>query len=73
MTTDWITVEADAALYVDHGRATILCDRLPRPVTLVLRNPRPPVDTHESSRSIFEIGEGGHGGGDRAKEGQRLG
>ncbi len=35
----WLTVTAEAAHYVDHGRETILCDRLPRPITLVLKNP----------------------------------
>lgn len=35
----WVTIQAEAAHYVDQGAATILCDRLPRPVTLVLKNP----------------------------------
>lgn len=39
MPCDWITIEADAALYVNCGATAILCDRLPRPITLVLKNP----------------------------------
>ncbi len=35
----WITVRADAAHYVDYGRDPIVCDRLARPVTLLLKNP----------------------------------
>lgn len=35
----WITVEAQCALYADRGKTVVLCDRLPRPVTLVLRVP----------------------------------
>lgn len=33
----WITIECERALYVDRGQATILCDRLPSPVTLVVK------------------------------------
>jgi hypothetical protein len=33
----WITIEADAAHYVSEGRERIICDRLPRPVTLVVK------------------------------------
>jgi hypothetical protein len=33
----WATIDAETALYVDRGRETILCDRLPSPVTLVLK------------------------------------
>lgn len=33
----WVTVEAVRALYVDDGINTILCDRLPSDVKLVLR------------------------------------
>lgn len=36
---DWVTLTADRALYVDYGINTILCDRLPFPITLVLKNP----------------------------------
>jgi hypothetical protein len=35
----WVTVEADRALYVSRGVNTILCDRLPSPITLVVLNP----------------------------------
>lgn len=35
----WIAVRADAALYVDFGRDAVACDRLPRPVVLLLKNP----------------------------------
>lgn len=34
---EWVTVVAEAALYADIGRAVVLCDRLPRPVTLVMK------------------------------------
>lgn len=34
---EWIVVEADRALYADRGRGVVLCDRLPSPVTLLLR------------------------------------
>lgn len=33
----WITVECERALYVDRGRTAVLCDRLPSPVTMVLK------------------------------------
>ena len=36
---DWITLDVDRALVVDRGRDAILCDRLPSPVTLVLKLP----------------------------------
>lgn len=39
MGDNWMTVEAEAALLVDHGRDVILCDRLPRPLTMLLKNP----------------------------------
>lgn len=35
----WVTLTAERALYVDQGKTTILCDRLPSPITLVLKNP----------------------------------
>jgi hypothetical protein len=35
----WVTIEAERALYVDRGRTVVLCDRLPSPVTLVLKLP----------------------------------
>jgi hypothetical protein len=35
----WLTITADRALYLDQGKDAILCDRLPSPVTLVLKNP----------------------------------
>lgn len=36
---DWVMVQAERAHYVDNGREKVLCDRLPSPVTLVLKNP----------------------------------
>ncbi len=33
----WLTVECEQAFYVDRGATISLCDRLPRPVTLVLK------------------------------------
>lgn len=38
----WATIIADAVLYADSGRNTILCDRLPRPITLLVKNPACP-------------------------------
>lgn len=35
----WVTVTADKALYVDFGRDVVACDRLPSPITLILKNP----------------------------------
>lgn len=35
----WVTVQAERALYVDHGVETILCDRLASPIIIVLKNP----------------------------------
>lgn len=37
MCGEWITVHAETAHYVSEGRETILCDRLPSPVTLVVK------------------------------------
>lgn len=37
MTDNWVTIDAECVLYVDRGTTTILCDRLPSPVTLVLK------------------------------------
>ena len=34
---EWVTLKVERALYVDEGRDIILCDRLPGPVTLVLK------------------------------------
>lgn len=39
MADRWVTVHVERALYVDYGINTILCDRLPSPITLVLKNP----------------------------------
>ncbi len=36
-TDEWITLRVDRALYLDEGREAVLCDRLPSPVTLVLK------------------------------------
>jgi hypothetical protein len=33
----WVTLDCERALYVDRGRDTILCDRLPSPITLVVK------------------------------------
>lgn len=33
----WITIAVERALYLDEGREKVLCDRLPSPVTLVLK------------------------------------
>lgn len=33
----WLTIECEQALYADRGRTVVLCDRLPSPVTLVIR------------------------------------
>lgn len=33
----WITIECERALYVHRGKTVILCDRLPSPVTLVVK------------------------------------
>jgi hypothetical protein len=35
--SDWIALECESVLYVDRGRDIILCDRLPHPVTLVVK------------------------------------
>jgi hypothetical protein len=34
---EWITVRAKRALYIDQGKTTVACDRLPSPVTLVIQ------------------------------------
>jgi hypothetical protein len=34
---NWIVLDCSRALYVGRGRDTILCDRLPSPVTLVVK------------------------------------
>jgi hypothetical protein len=36
---EWVALTAERVLYVDKGKETILCDRLPSPITLVLKNP----------------------------------
>ena len=33
---EWVTIECQRVMYADQGRDTILCDRLPSPVTLVV-------------------------------------
>jgi hypothetical protein len=35
--SEWLTIECERALYVDRGRETVLCDRLPSPITLVVK------------------------------------
>jgi hypothetical protein len=35
---DWATISADRVLYLDEGREQVLCDRLPSPVTLLIKN-----------------------------------
>lgn len=37
MDDGWLTLECERALYVDRGSDLILCDRLPSPVTMVLK------------------------------------
>lgn len=37
MGENWITIDAERALYVDRGVNIILCDRLPSPVTLLVK------------------------------------
>jgi len=34
--SQWLTIQTERALYVDQGRETILCDRLPPAATLVV-------------------------------------
>ena len=36
----WETIECERVLYVDRGKNVILCDRLPSPVTLVVKRAR---------------------------------
>lgn len=33
----WQTIECERVLYVDRGNTIILCDRLPSPLTLVVK------------------------------------
>jgi len=33
---EWVTIECQRVMYADRGRETILCDRLPSPVTIVV-------------------------------------
>lgn len=35
--SEWRTIECERVLYVDRGRTVILCDRLPSPITLVVK------------------------------------
>lgn len=35
--SEWVEIDCERALYVDRGRDVILCDRLPSPVTLLLK------------------------------------
>lgn len=35
----WVSYRVERAHYLDEGNAAVLCDRLPSPVTLVLKNP----------------------------------
>lgn len=37
MRGEWVTIHAETAHYVSPGHDLILCDRLPRPVTLVVK------------------------------------
>jgi hypothetical protein len=38
VTDNWHTIECERVHYVDRGVNTILCDRLPSPVTLVIKS-----------------------------------
>jgi hypothetical protein len=44
---EWLTLECERAHYVDRGRDVILCDRLPSPVTLVVKLARAATQTPE--------------------------
>lgn len=35
--SEWLTIECEKALYADRGKTVVLCDRLPSPVTLVVK------------------------------------
>ena len=43
----WVTLECERAHYVDRGRNVILCDRLPSPVTLVVKLARASGGQHD--------------------------
>jgi len=49
----WETIECERALYVSRGKAAILCDRLPSPVTLVVKR-SPPVPNKGGSTDVKE-------------------
>jgi hypothetical protein len=38
---EWLTLDCERALYVHRGRNVILCDRLPSPITLVVKLAKP--------------------------------
>lgn len=40
---DWVQIDAECALYVAPGNEHVLCDRLPRPVTLLVKVASPPT------------------------------
>lgn len=40
----WQTLDCERVLYVDRGKNVILCDRLPSPITLVVKLRTPPSE-----------------------------
>lgn len=54
--SEWLILHCERALYVDRGRTVILCDRLPNPVTLVVRLAAQGIDARQ--RHDREAGHG---------------
>lgn len=55
---DWETIECERVLYVSEGKERVLCDRLPSPVTLVVKRlasrPTPPSCEVDGLRKPLE-------------------
>jgi hypothetical protein len=41
VSAEWITIECERAFYAHRGKTVVLCDRLPSPITLVVKVAKP--------------------------------
>lgn len=51
--SEWVTIECERVLYVSDGNTKILCDRLPSPVTIVIK----PIGKNKMTRTNFSKNE----------------
>jgi hypothetical protein len=56
--SEWLTIECERALYVDRGRTPVLCDRLPSPITLVVKPAAHTQQGYPMTNNANDVSEG---------------